>query len=75
LIVAAPAAVQVADPDTHPVHKTAPAVPAGRCILPVPNPAALLAPEDGPVSAPHGPVLGLAPDLAHPGLAPVARAV
>jgi hypothetical protein len=74
--VAGPAVVQV-DPaadrgGTHPGHKTAPAVLVGPCILPVPNPVELPVPADGLVSAPRGPVSGLAPDLAHPGLESVA---
>jgi hypothetical protein len=70
--VAGPAVVQVdpaADPGgTHPGHKTDPAVLAGPCIPPVPNPVELPVPADGLVSAHRGPVSGLAPDLAHPGL-------
>jgi hypothetical protein len=78
LIVAAPAAVQVdlaADRDINPVHKTDPVVRAGPCTPRVHNPVALPALADDPVSAPRGPVLGLAPDSAHPGQAPVAPAV
>ncbi len=76
MIVAAPAAVQVApavDRDINPVHKTDPAVRAGPCTPRVRNPVALPALADGPDSAPRGPVLGLAPDSAHPGQAPVAQ--
>jgi hypothetical protein len=75
--VGAPAAAQVdlaADRGIHPAHKTDPAVRAGPCTPRVRNPVALPALVDGLVSALHGPVLGLAPDLAHPGLAPVAPA-
>ena len=72
--MAGPAVVQV-DPaadrgGTHPGHKTDPAVLAGPCILPVPNPVELLVPADGPVSAPHGAVSVLALVLARPGLVP-----
>jgi hypothetical protein len=71
LTVAGPAVVQVApaaDRDTHPGHKTDPAVRAGPCIPPVPNPGELPAPADVLVSAPHGPVSGLALVLVHPAL-------
>jgi hypothetical protein len=74
LTVAGPAAVQVdpaADRGTHPGHKTGPAVRAGPCIPPVPNPVELPAPADGPVSAPHVLVLVPALDLAHLGQVPV----
>ena len=75
--MAGPAVVQVdpaADPGgTHPGHKTDPAVRAGPCIPPVPNPVELPVPADGLVSAPRGPVSGLALDLAHPGLVPVVQ--
>jgi hypothetical protein len=74
LIVAGLAAVLVAlaaDRDTHPAHKKGPVGHAGPCTPPGPNRVALPAPVGGPVSAPHGPVLVLVPDLAHPGLAPV----
>jgi len=69
--VAGPAVVQVdpaADRGTRLGHKTDPAVCAGLCILPVPNPVELPAPVDGLVSVPHGPDSALALDLAHPGL-------
>ena len=68
VVLAAPAADRV----THPVHKTDPAVRAGPCTPPVPNPVELPAPADVLVSAPHGPVSVLALDLAHPGPALVA---
>jgi hypothetical protein len=74
LTVAGPAVVLVApavDRATHPVHKTAPAVRAGLCTPPVPNPVELPAPADVLVSAPRGPVSVLALDLAHPGPVPV----
>ncbi len=77
MIVAAPAAVQVdpaADRGINPVPKMDPAARAGPCTPRGPNPVALPALADGPDSAPRGQVLGLAPDLAHPGLAPVAQA-
>jgi hypothetical protein len=70
LTVAGPAVVQVdpaADRDTHPGHKTDPAVRAGPCTPRVPNPAELPAPGNGLVSAHHGPVSVLALVLAHPG--------
>jgi hypothetical protein len=57
------------------VRKTDPAVRAGPCTPRVLNPVALPAPADDPVSAPHGPALGLALDLAHLGLEPAAPAV
>ena len=77
MTVAGRAVAQVdpaADRDTHPGHKTDPAVHAGPCIPPVPNPVELPAPADGPVSAPRGPVLVLALVLAPPGLVPVVPA-
>jgi hypothetical protein len=70
LTVAGPAVVQVAlaaDRGTHPGHKTDPAVHAGPCTPPVPNPVELLVPADVLVLAPRGPVSVLALDLAHPG--------
>ena len=73
MTVAGPAVVQVApaaDRATHRVHKTDPAVRAGPCTPPVPNPVELPAPADVLVSAPRGPVSGLALALAHPGPAP-----
>jgi hypothetical protein len=78
LTVAGPAVVQVdlaADRGTHPGHKTGPAVRAGPCIPPVPNPVELPAPADALVSAPHGLVLVLALDLARPGPVPVVQVV
>ncbi|MEA2261608.1 MAG: hypothetical protein QOJ51_4433 [Acidobacteriaceae bacterium] len=77
MTVAGPAVVQAApaaDRDTHPVHKTDPAVRAGPCTPPVPNPVELLAPADVLVSAPRGPVSVLARDLAPPGPVPVVPA-
>ena len=74
MTVGGPAVVQVdlaADPGIHLARKTAPAVRAGPCTQPVPNPVELPAPADGPVSAPRGPVSVLALDLALPGPAPV----
>jgi hypothetical protein len=68
LTVAGPAVVQVApaaDRDTHPGHKTDPAVRAGPCTPPVPNPVELPAPAAVLVSAPHGPVSVLALVLVH----------
>ena len=68
--MAGPAVVQldpVVDRGTHPGHKTDPAVPAGPCIPPVPNPVELPVPADGLVSAPRGPVSGLALVLARHG--------
>jgi hypothetical protein len=78
LIVAGPAAVPVdpaADRGTNLVHKMDRAVRAGPCIPRVLNPVALLALADGPDSAPLGPVLGLALDLAPPGPESVVPAV
>jgi hypothetical protein len=78
LTVAGPAVAQVdpaADRGTHPVHKTDPVARGGPCTPPAPNPAELLAPAAGPVSAPHGPVSVLDLDLAHPGPAPVVPVV
>jgi hypothetical protein len=74
LTVAGPAVVQAvpaADPDTHPVHKTDPAVHAVPCTLPGHNPVELPVPADVLVSARRGPVSVLVLDLAHPGPAPV----
>jgi hypothetical protein len=74
LIVGGLAAVPVvpaADRGTHPAHKKGQAAHAGPCTPPGHNPVALPAPVAGPVSAPHGLVSVLAPDLAHRGLAPV----
>ena len=68
MTVAGPVVVQVApaaDRDTHPVHKTDPAVRVGPCTPPVPNPGELPAPADALVSAPHGPVSVLALVLVH----------
>jgi hypothetical protein len=76
LTVAGPAVVRVApaeDRDTHPGHKTDPAVRAGLCTPPVPNPGGLPAPADVLVSAPHGPALVPALVLARPGPVPVVR--
>jgi hypothetical protein len=75
--VAGPAVVRVdpaADLDTHPVHKTDPAVHAGPCTRHVPNPAELPDPADALVSAPRGPDSAPALDLAHLGLEPVVPA-
>ncbi len=77
MTVAGPAVVQgapAADRDTHRVLKMDRAVRAGPCTPLVPNPGELPAPAVGLVSAPRGPVLVLAPALAHPGLALVAPA-
>jgi hypothetical protein len=74
--VAGPAVVQVvpaADRGTHPGHKTDPAVHAGPCTPPVPNPAELPAPADVLVSAPRVLVSVLALDLARPGQVPGAQ--
>jgi hypothetical protein len=71
LTVAGPAVAQVdpaADRDTHPGHKTDPAVRAGPCIPPVPNPVELPAPADVLVSAPRDPALVRALGLAPHGL-------
>ena len=76
MTVAGPAVVQAApaaDRATHPVHKTDPAAHAGPCTPPVHNPVELPAPADGVVSAPRGPVSGLALDSAHPGPAPAVQ--
>jgi len=70
LTVAGPAVVQAApaaDRDTHRVLKMDPAAHAGPCTQLEPNPGELPDPADGLVSAPRGPVLVLAPALAHPG--------
>jgi hypothetical protein len=78
LIVAGPAVVQVAqaaDRGTHPGPKTDPAVRAGPCTLPVPNPVELPAQADGPVLAPRGPDSAPAPVSVHPGPVPVLPAV
>jgi hypothetical protein len=61
LTVAGPAVAQAADRDTHPGHKTDPAVRAGPCTPPVPNPVEPPAPVDVLVSAPR--VLVSVPDL------------
>ena len=76
MIVAGPAVAQVdpaADRDTHPGHKTAPAVRAGPCTPRVPNPVELPAPADVLVSAHRGLVSVPALDLAHPGLESVVQ--
>jgi hypothetical protein len=76
LTVAGPAVVQAApaaDRVTHPEHKTDPAVRAGPCTPPVPNPVELPVPADVLVSAPRGPVSVLALVLAPPGQVPVVR--
>jgi hypothetical protein len=76
LTVAGPAVVQVdpaADRDTHPGHKTDPAVRAGPCTPRAPNPVELPAPADGLVLALRGPVSVLALVLARPGPAPVVQ--
>ena len=76
MTVAGPAVVQVdlaADRGIHPGHKTDPAVHAGPCTPPVPNPVELPAPADALVSAPHGPVSVLALVLAHSGPVPVVQ--
>jgi hypothetical protein len=73
LTVAGPAVVQAAPAavrDTHPGHKTAPAVRAGPCTPPGHNPVERPAPADVLVSAPRGPALVPALVLAHPGLEP-----
>jgi hypothetical protein len=75
--VAGQAVVQV-DPaadrgGTHPGHKTDPAVLAGPCIPPVPNPEELPAPVDGLVSAPHGPDSAHAQVSARLGLVPAVQ--
>jgi hypothetical protein len=65
-----PAVVQVdpaEDRDTHPGRKTDPAVRAGPCIPPVPNPVELPALADVLVSAPRGPASVPALVLARPG--------
>ncbi len=76
MTVAGPAVVQVdlaADRGIHPGHRTDPAVRAGPCIPPVPNPVELPAPADALVSVPPGPVLVPALVLAPPGQVPVVQ--
>ena len=78
MTVAGQAVVQVdpaVDRGTHLVHKTDPAVHAGPCIPRVPNPVELRDPADVQVSAPRGPVLVPALDLAHPGPESVVQVV
>jgi hypothetical protein len=75
--VAGPAAVladPAADLDTHPVHKTDPAVRAAPCTPRVPNLAELPDPADGLDSAPRGPDSAPALVSAHLGLEPVVPA-
>ena len=74
MTVAGPAVVQVApaaDRATRPVQGMDPAVPAGPCTPPAPNPVELPALAVVLVLAPRVPVSVPALDLAHPGPAPV----
>ena len=76
MTVAGPAVVLVApaaDRDTRLGRRTAPAARVGPCTPRELNPAALLEPVDGPVSAPHGPVSVLALALAPRAPAPVVQ--